>query len=230
MKLLLPLMVASSAVVSAQNAAVKVRPDDRFSVSVDKCEVVRDVDDFDGIALGAKARVADGLRVAFSYADATSDAFDLTTGPGGVNLELDATRFSLGLEYDLQAGPGKATLSLGYAQTTAEASGEASGDAFESGQFVLGARYDLELGAGFSAAVLATHYAGSFDVESGFAGAGERAALVARYDDSPTSVGLSLAYTPTRLLTFHLTYATEDSLFGLGGADNTISFGVRANF
>jgi len=31
-------------------------------------------------------------------------------------------------------------------------------------------------------------------------------------------------------VSIHLTYALEDSLLGLGNADNTISFGVRARF
>ena len=54
--------------------------------------------------------------------------------------------------------------------------------------------------------------------------------MAQRYDGSPTSVGLTLAYAPTDNVSIHLTYATEDSLLGLAGADNTISFGVRANF
>jgi hypothetical protein len=31
-------------------------------------------------------------------------------------------------------------------------------------------------------------------------------------------------------VSIHLTYATEDSLLGLGGADNTLSFGLTARF
>ena len=230
MKLLLPLLVASAALAQAQTASVKVSAPDRYSVSLDKYEVVRDVDDFDGVAFGAKVLVAENLRIALSYADATADAFDLTTGIGGVNLELDATRISLGLEYDLPVGPGGLTLSLAYAQSSAEASGGANGDAFENNQFVLGARYEQKLGGDFSAAVSALHFVNDFEAESGFSTLDARNALAARYDDSPTSVGLSLLYAPTRWVTFHLTYATEDSLFGLANADNTISFGVRANF
>ena len=215
-----------TAAAQAQTAAVKA-PADRYSFSVDKYEIVRDADDFDGMSFGAKARVADNLRIAFSYADASSDAFTLVSG---VNLELDANRFSLGAEYDIPAGPGAVTLSLGYAQTSAEAEGGATGDAFNNRQIVLGARYGMTLGAGFTASLAVNHFISDFEAEAGFSTAPARAALVQRYDGSPTSVGLTLAYTPTDLVTIHLTYATEDSLLGLAGADNTISFGVRANF
>jgi hypothetical protein len=226
MKSLLPLLLVAAASASAQSAAVKT-PSDQYSFSIDKYEIVRDGDDFDGMAFGAKARVADNLRIAFSYADASSDAFALVSG---LNLELDASRFSLGAEYDIPAGPGAITLSLGYAQTSAEAEGGATGDAFNNRQFVLGARYGMSLGAGFTAAVAVNHFVSDFEAEGGFSTAPARAALVNRYDGSPTSVGLTLAYTPTDLVTIHLTYATQDSLLGLAGADNTISFGVRANF
>jgi predicted porin len=226
MKTLLPLLLVAAASASAQSAAVKA-PADQYSFSVDKYEIVRDADDFDGMSFGAKARVADNLRIAFSYADASSDAFALVSG---VNLELDANRFSLGAEYDIPAGPGAVTLSLGYAQTSAEAEGGATGDAFNNRQFVLGARYGMSLGAGFTASLAVNHFISDFEAEAGFSTAPARAALAQRYDGSPTSVGLTLAYTPTDLVTIHLTYATEDSLLGLAGADNTISFGVRANF
>jgi predicted porin len=225
MKSLLPLLLVAAA-AQAQTAVVKA-PADRYSFSVDKYEIVRDGDDFDGMSFGAKARVADNLRIAFSYADASSDAFALVSG---VNLELDANRFSLGAEYDIPAGPGAVTLSLGYAQTSAEAEGGATGDAFNNRQFVLGARYGMSLGAGFTASLAVNHFISDFEAEAGFSTAPARAALAQRYDGSPTSVGLTLAYTPTDLVTIHLTYATEDSLLGLAGADNTISFGVRANF
>jgi predicted porin len=225
MKSLLPLLLVAAA-AQAQTAVVKA-PADQYSFSVDKYEIVRDADDFDGMSFGAKARVADNLRIAFSYADASSDAFALVSG---VNLELDANRFSLGAEYDIPAGPGAVTLSLGYAQTSAEAEGGATGDAFDNRQFVLGARYGMSLGAGFTASLAVNHFISDFEAEAGFSTAPARAALAQRYDGSPTSVGLTLAYTPTDLVTIHLTYATEDSLLGLAGADNTISFGVRANF
>jgi predicted porin len=225
MKSLLPLLLVAAA-AQAQTAVVKA-PADQYSFSVDKYEIVRDADDFDGMSFGAKARVADNLRIAFSYADASSDAFALVSG---VNLELDANRFSLGAEYDIPAGPGAVTLSLGYAQTSAEAEGGATGDAFNNRQFVLGARYGMSLGAGFTASLAVNHFISDFEAEAGFSTAPARAALAQRYDGSPTSVGLTLAYTPTDLVTIHLTYATEDSLLGLAGADNTISFGVRANF
>ena len=179
------------------------------------------------MSFGAKARVADNLRIAFSYADASSDAFALVSG---LNLELDANRFSLGAEYDIPAGPGAVTLSLGYAHTSAEAEGGATSDAFTNRQFVLGARYGMSLGAGFTASLAVNHFISDFEAEAGFSTAPARAALAQRYDGSPTSVGLTLAYAPTDNVSIHLTYATEDSLLGLAGADNTISFGVRANF
>ena len=225
MKSLLPLLLAAAA-AQAQTAAVKA-PADQYSFTVDKYEIVRDVDDFDGMSFGAKARVADNLRIAFSYADASSDAFALVSG---LNLELDANRFSLGAEYDIPAGPGAVTLSLGYAHTSAEAEGGATGDAFTNRQFVLGARYGMSLGAGFTASLAVNHFISDFEAEAGFSTAPARAALAQRYDGSPTSVGLTLAYAPTDNVSIHLTYATEDSLLGLAGADNTISFGVHANF
>ena len=225
MKSLLPLLLVAAA-AQAQTAAVKA-PADQYSFTVDKYEIVRDGDDFDGMSFGAKARVADNLRIAFSYADASSDAFTLVSG---VNLELDANRFSLGAEYDIPAGPGAVTLSLGYAHTSAEAEGGATGDAFTNRQFVLGARYGMSLGAGFTASLAVNHFISDFEAEAGFSTAPARAALAQRYDGSPTSVGLTLAYAPTDNVSIHLTYATEDSLLGLAGADNTISFGVRANF
>jgi predicted porin len=225
MKSLLPLLLVAAA-AQAQTASVKA-PADQYSFSVDKYEIVRDGDDFDGMAFGAKARVADNLRIAFSYADASSDPFALVSG---VNLELDASRISLGAEYDIPAGPGAVTLSLGYAHTSAEAEGGATGDAFTNRQFVLGARYGMSLGAGFTASLAVNHFISDFEAEAGFSNASARAALAQRYDGSPTSVGLTLAYAPTDNVSIHLTYATEDSLLGLAGADNTISFGVRANF
>ena len=225
MKSLLPLLLVAAA-AQAQTAAVKA-PADQYPFTVDKYEIVRDGDDFDGMSFGAKARVADNLRIAFSYADASSDAFALVSG---LNLELDANRFSLGAEYDIPAGPGAVTLSLGYAHTSAEAEGGATGDAFTNRQFVLGARYGMSLGAGFTASLAVNHFISDFEAEAGFSTAPARAALAQRYDGSPTSVGLTLAYAPTDNVSIHLTYATEDSLLGLAGADNTISFGVRANF
>ena len=225
MKSLLPLLLVAAA-AQAQTAAVKA-PADQYSFTVDKYEIVRDGDDFDGMSFGAKARVADNLRIAFSYADASSDAFALVSG---LNLELDANRFSLGAEYDIPAGPGAVTLSLGYAHTSAEAEGGATGDAFTNRQFVLGARYGMSLGAGFTASLAATKFISDFDPQAGFATAPARVALAERFDGSPFSVGLTLAYAPTDNVSIHLTYATEDSLLGLAGADNTISFGVRANF
>ena len=225
MKSLLPLLLVAAA-AQAQTAAVKA-PADQYSFTVDKYEIVRDGDDFDGMSFGAKARVADNLRIAFSYADASSDAFALVSG---LNLELDANRFALGAEYDIPAGPGAVTLSLGYAHTSAEAEGGATGDAFTNRQFVLGARYGMSLGAGFTASLAVNHFISDFEAEAGFSTAPARAALAQRYDGSPTSVGLTLAYAPTDNVSIHLTYATEDSPLGLAGADNTISFGVRANF
>jgi predicted porin len=225
MKSLLPLLLVAAA-AQAQTAAVKA-PAAQYSFSVDKYEIIRDGDDFDGMSFGAKARVADNLRIAFSYADASSDAFALVSG---LNLELDASRISLGAEYDIPAGPGAVTLSLGYAHTSAEAEGGATGDAFTNRQLVLGARYGMSLGAGFTASLAVNHFISDFEAEAGFSNASARSALAQRYDGSPTSVGLTLAYAPTDYLTIHLTYATEDSLLGLAGADNTISFGVRANF
>ena len=230
MNSILPILVAASAVLHAQPPSQNAPAVDRYTVNLDKYEVVRDGDDFDGVALGAKILVAENLRASIAYADASSDAFDLTTGVGGVNLELDASRLSLGLEYDLALKPGVVSFSLAYAQVTAEASGGATGDVFENNQVVLGARYEMALGHGFSLGLSAQHFLGDLKVEPGFSTLAARNAAVARYDGSPTSVGLSLSYDLSRHLNFHLTYATEDSLLGLANADNTISFGVKARF
>jgi len=229
MRHLLPILLASAALSHAQTASIKVTSPDHYSVSLDKFEVVRSGDDFDALALGAKVGVGDDLRLALSYAGASSDPFDLT---GATNVEVEATRISFGAEYDLAAAGGDFTLSLAYARTSGETEGGFVGDAFENSQVVLGARYGRELGAGFSVAVSAHHFINDLEVESGFAPGDvpAAAALLSRYEDSTTSLGLSLLYSPTRRLSFHLTYATEDALLGLANADNTISFGVKASF
>ena len=221
MKLLLPLLVASAAVSHAQTAQVKVDNKGDYAVSLDKYEVVRDGDDFDGLAFGAKASLAKNWSATFSWASASSDAFVLN----GTNLELEATRFALGAEYDLSAGPGGVTLSLAYSQTSTESEIGSYGDAFDNNQLVVGARYEQALGAGFSATIGVTHFINDFE------GKGVRATdLDARYGDSTTSFGVTLAYQVVRNVSVHLTYSTEDALLGLSDADNTISFGVRANF
>lgn len=225
MKSLLPLLLVAAA-AQAQTAPVKA-PADNFSFTVDKHEIARDVDDFDGMSYGIKARVADGVRATLSFADASSDAFDLVSG---LNMELGARRFSVGAEYDMHIDEGIVTLSLAYGQTTAKASGGFTGDAFRNQQFVIGARYDVALAKGFTATLSANKFLGNFDADSTFSTAANRVALAERYDGSPFSVGLTLGYTPVEHVTVHLTYATEDSLLGLAGASNTLSFGVRANF
>lgn len=228
MKTILPLLIASATLSQAQTAPAKVTTAGNYSVSVDKYEIVRDGDDFDGISLGAKARVADNLNAVFSWADVSSDTFTLTPG---TDVELEVSRISLGAEYNLSAGAGDVILSLAYAQTSAESEVGVIGDAFENNQFVVGARYEQKLVGDFSFGLSATHFINDFSVEGPFAAPVQRKnALINRYEDSTTSFGVTLAYTPTRLLTFHLTYATEDALLGLANADNTISFGVRANF
>lgn len=226
MKILTSLLVAAAAVSNAQTAQVQVKSSGNYSVSLDKHEVVRDGDDFDGISLGAKARLTDSLGATLSWADASSDTFSLA----GTNVEFEASRLSLGAEYGLSAGAGDVILSLAYARTTAESEVGALGDAFENSQFVLGARYEQKLAAGFSFAVSASHFINDFEVESGFASAPVRAALADRYEDSTTSLGVTLAYEVHRNVSVHLTYATEDALLGLANADNTISFGLKATF
>lgn len=229
MKKILPLLIASATLSQAQTAPAKVTTAGNYAVSVDKYEIVRDSDDFDGISLGAKARVADNLNAVFSWADVSSDTFTLNAGDPDVELEV--SRISLGAEYNLSAGAGDVILSLAYAQTSAESEVGVIGDAFENNQFVVGARYEQKLVGDFSFGLSATHFINDFSVEGPFAADNDlKNALINRYEDSTTSFGVTLAYTPTRLLTFHLTYATEDGLLGLSNADNTISFGVRANF
>jgi opacity protein-like surface antigen len=208
MKSLLPLLLVAAA-AQAQTATVKA-PAGNFSITADKYEIVRDVDDFD-----------------LGFADASSDRFDLVSG---LNVEVGARRFSVGAEYDLHTAEGDVTLSLAYGQTTGRTKGGFAGDAFRNQQFVLGASYARPLGEGFTAILSANKFLSDFDPDATFSTAPARAALVERFDGSPFSVGLTLAYAPTDNVSIHLTYATEDSLLGLAGADNTISFGVRATF
>jgi hypothetical protein len=189
--------------------------------------IARDVDDFDGMSYGIKAKVWDGARMTLGFADATSDRFDLVSG---LNVEVGARRFAVGAEYDMHIEQGIVTLSLAYGQTTGRTKGGFVGDAFRNQQFVLGASYARPLGEGFTAILSANKFLSDFDTDKGFSTASARTALAERFDGSPFSVGLTLAYTPVEYVTVHLTYATEDSVLGLGRADNTLSFGVRANF
>jgi hypothetical protein len=229
MKTILPLLIASATVSHAQTAPAKATSADRYSASIDKYEIVRDGDDFDGLSLGAKAGVADNLNLAFSWANVSSDAFALNVGDP--NVEFEVSRISLGADYNLSAGPGDLILSLAYAKISAESEIGVLGDAFENNQFVLGARYEQKLVGDFSFALSASHFINDFSVKGLFAADVDLTnSLVNRYEDSTTSFGVTLAYRPTRLFTFHLTYATEDALLGLANADNTISFGIRANF
>lgn len=225
MKSLLPLLLVAAA-VQAQTASVKA-PADSFSLTADNYMIARDTDDFDGMSYGVKAHVWDDVRLTLSYADVSSDAFDLVSG---LNLEVGARRFSVGAEYDMRVEQGVVTLSLAYGQTTGRTTGGFVGDAFRNQQFVLGASYARPLGEGFTAILSANKFLSDFDTDKGFSTASARTALAERFDGSPFSVGLTLAYTPVEHVTIHVTYATEDSVLGLGRADNTLSFGVRANF
>jgi len=222
MKSLIPLLVAAASVSHAQTAQVQVSASGNTSVSLDKYEVVRDGDDFDGLALGARTSLGDNWSATFSWADASSDTFDVAPGAG---VELEATRFALGAEYDLDAGKGGVTLSLAYARTSAESEVGVIGDAFDNSQIVVGARYEQALGGGLTGIVGATHFINDLEGKGAQAAAFDR-----RYGDSTTSVGVTLAYEVHRNVSVHLTYATEDALLGLANADNTISFGVRASF
>lgn len=225
MKSLLPLLLVAAA-VQAQTASVKA-PADSFSLTADNYMIARDTDDFDGMSYGVKAHVWDDVRLTLSYADVSSDAFDLVSG---LNVEVGARRFSVGAEYDMRVEQGVVTLSLAYGQTTGRTTGGFVGDAFRNQQFVLGASYARPLGEGFTAILSANKFLSDFDTDKGFSTASARTALAERFDGSPFSVGLTLAYTPVEHVTIHVTYATEDSVLGLGRADNTLSFGVRANF
>lgn len=225
MKSLLPLLLVAAA-AQAQTASVKA-PADSFSLTADNYMIARDTDDFDGMSYGVKAHVWDDVRLTLSYADVSSDAFDLVSG---LNLEVGARRFSVGAEYDMRVEQGVVTLSLAYGQTTGRTTGGFVGDAFRNQQFVLGASYARPLGEGFTAILSANKFLSDFDTDKGFSTASARTALAERFDGSPFSVGLTLAYTPVEHVTIHVTYATEDSVLGLGRADNTLSFGVRANF
>jgi hypothetical protein len=225
MKSLLPLLLVAAA-AQAQTATVKA-PASNFSFTADKYEIARDVDDFDGMSYGIKAKVWDDVRMTLGFADASSDRFDLVSG---LNVEVGARRFSVGAEYDLHTAEGIVTLSLAYGQTTGRTKGGFAGDAFRNQQFVFGASYAKDLGQGFTATLAANKFLSEFDVESTFSTASARTALVERFDGSPFSVGLTLAYAPVEYVSIHLTYATEDSLLGLGGADNTLSFGLTARF
>lgn len=222
MKILTSLLVAAAAVSQAQTAQVQVKSSGNYAFSVDKHEVVRGGDDFDGLSLGAKARLTDSLSVSLAFADAWSDAFLIAPL---ATVEIEATRLSLGAEYELATGAGRTVLSLAYASTDAESEVGVVGDAFENSQFVLGARYEQALGGGFTASVGVIHFLNDFE------GKGPQAAAYeARYEDSTTSLGVTLAYELHRNVSVHISYATEDALLGLANADNTISFGVKASF
>ena len=225
MKSLLPLLVVAAA-AQAQTAPVKA-PADNLSFTVDNYMIAHDVEDFDGLSYGVKGKVWDDVRMTLSFADITSDPFDLVSG---LNVEAGARRFSVGAEYDLHTADGIVTLSLAYGQTTGRTKGGFVGDAFRNQQFVFGASYAKDLGQGFSATFSANKFLSDFDVDSAFSTASARTALAERFDGSPFSVGLTLAYAPIDNVSIHLSYATEDSLLGLGNADNTISFGVSARF
>ena len=225
MKSLLPLLLVAAA-AQAQTATVKA-PASNLSLTVDNFMIARDVDDFDGMSYGIKAKVLDDVRMTLGFADATSDRFDLVSG---LNVEVGARRFNVGAEYDLHTADGDVTLSLAYGQTTGRTMGGFAGEAFRNQQFVLGASYARPLGEGFTAILSAKKFLSDFDPDATFSTAPARAALADRFDGSPFSVGLTLAYTPVEYVTIHLTYATEDSVLGLGRADNTLSFGIRANF
>jgi hypothetical protein len=225
MKSLLPLLLVAAA-AQAETTSVKA-PADSFSLTADNFMIARDVDDFDGMSYGIKAKVWDGARMTLGFADATSDRFDLVSG---LNVEVGARRFAVGAEYDMHIEQGIVTLSLAYGQTTGRTKGGFVGDAFRNQQFVLGASYARPLGESFTAILSANKFLSDFDTDKGFSTASARTALAERFDGSPFSVGLTLAYTPVEYVTVHLTYATEDSVLGLGRADNTLSFGVRANF
>jgi hypothetical protein len=93
MKSLLPLLLVAAA-AQAQTATVKA-PAGNFSITADKYEIVRDVDDFDGMSYGIKAKVLDDVRMTLGFADASSDHFDLVSG---LNVEVGARRFSVGAE------------------------------------------------------------------------------------------------------------------------------------
>ena len=225
MKSLLPLLLVAAA-AHAQTPAVKAQSGN-FSLTADNYMIARDVDDFDGMAYGVKAHVWDHVSLTLSYADVSSDPFELISG---LNMNLAARRFSLGAEYDIHTGPGALTLSLAFAETAGRAESSALGDAFRNQQFVFGASYSRDLGQGFTATLAANKFISDFDPDPAFSTSTNRAALADRFDGSPFSVGLTLAYTPVEYVTIHLTYATEDSVLGLGRADNTLSFGIRANF
>ena len=225
MKSLLPLLLVAAA-AQAQTAPVKA-PAESFSFTVDNHMIARDVDDFDGMSYGIKAKVWDDVRMTLVYADAESDPFDLVTG---LYMKVKARRWAVGAEYDLPAGPGGVTLSFAYAQTSATSQGGFNGDAFGNDQFVFGARYKMELGQGFTTTIAATKFVSDFDSDTAFSTSTNRAALATRYDGSPFAVSLSLGYAPTEHVNIHVTYAKEDSVLGLGGAKNTLSFGVSAVF
>lgn len=225
MKSLLPLLLVAAA-AQAQTAPVKA-PAESFSFTVDNFMIARDVDDFDGMSYGIKAKVWDDVRMTLGFADATSDRFDLVSG---LNVEVGAQRFSVGAEYDLHTADGDITLSLAYGQTTGRTKGGYTGEAFRNQQFVLGASYARPLGQGFTAILSAQKFLSDFDPDTSFSNAANRVALAERFDGSPFSVGLTLAYAPVEHVSIHVTYALEDSVLGLGRADNTLSFGLRASF
>jgi hypothetical protein len=224
MKSLLPLLVVAAA--HAQTAPVKAT-DSNFSFTAGNYMIAHDAEDFEGMSYGFKAKIWDEVRMTLSFADTTSDPFDLVSG---VNVEAGARRVALGAEYDVHTDFGNVTLSFAFGQTAGRTKGGFVGDAFQNQQFVFGASYAKDLGKGFALTVAANKFISDFDVDANFSTAAARTALAERFDGSPFSVGLTLSYAPTDKVSIYLSYATEDSLLGLGNVDNTISFGLSARF
>ena len=91
MKSLLPLLLVAAA-AQAETAKVKA-PADSFSLTADNFMIARDVDDFDGMSYGIKAKVWDGARMTLGFADATPDVIAYpATRPGWGRLTRLLTR------------------------------------------------------------------------------------------------------------------------------------------
>ncbi len=217
MRSVIPVLVLAAA-ASAQTAPAAGTSSD-FSLSADHFDVKADSAlGYDGFVLGAKARVLGDFSIVASYADASSDSTIINLAPAEFNL----TRYSIGVEGVRALGSGKLTYGVAYAATSSEVeTGGATQDYTENAQFVLGLRFDLEVGAGFQLGLGATHFVNDPELSS----------TGASFDmDDVTAPYLTVGYAITKAVSLQATYSTEDMVLGLPSADRCLLLGIRASF
>lgn len=213
--LLLTLAAASSFAQAAPAAGTS----SDFSLSADHFDVKADSAlGYDGFVLGAKARVLGDFSIVASYADADSDSTVILLAPAQFKLK----RYSVGVEGSRALGSGNLTYGIAYAATSTKVeTGGSTQDYTDNSQFVLGIRYELELGAGFRLALGAAHFLND----------PELSASGASFDmDDVTAPYLTVGYAVTKAVSVRATYSTEDMVMGLPSADRCLMLGVHASF